>query len=217
LAAFLTTDGRVGGAGEPGIDPVGDAAQVLGDVGAAALHRIVVFADEAVDQRLRGLAGVDVHGVDLVHLVLQLGQQLVDVGRDRLQGQLEGVADGVGADVLQQRDELLLVDEGERPAVEIDAAAAGPQARQLGVDERVVAPRRAHHEAAAGVEVHRLATEGAGRGDIAQRPQVVEHRLHLGIEIGGLAGGGGRRQRHASRQAMISVCESGGHRGSLVS
>jgi len=34
---------------------------------------------------------------------------------------LEGVAHGVGTDVLQQRDELLLVDEGECATVQIDA------------------------------------------------------------------------------------------------
>ena len=50
---------------------------------------VVVLAHHAVHQRLRGLAGVDVHRVDLVDLVLQLGQQLVDVGRDRLQRQLK--------------------------------------------------------------------------------------------------------------------------------
>ena len=52
-------------------------------------------------------------------------------GEIDLQCQLEGVADGVGADVLQQGDELLLVDEGERAAVDVDAAAAGAQAGQL--------------------------------------------------------------------------------------
>src|SRR5690606_8136945 len=97
----LHDSGRVAGAGEPGLGPVGNAAEVLGDVGAATHHRVVVLAHHAVYQRLRGFAGVDVHRVDLVDLVLQLGQQLVDVGRDRLQRQLEGVADGVGADVLQ--------------------------------------------------------------------------------------------------------------------
>ena len=59
----------VGRAGEARIGPVGDAAQILGDVGAAALHRVVEFADDTVDQRLRGLAGIDVHRVDLVDLV----------------------------------------------------------------------------------------------------------------------------------------------------
>jgi len=171
------------GAGEPRLGPVGDAPEVLGDVRAAAHHRAVVLANRAVHERLRSLARVDVHGVDLVHLVLQLGQQLVDVGRDRLQRELERVAHGVRPDVLQQRHELLLVDKREGPAEEVDPPAARAQARQLRVEERVVPAGRAHHEAPARVKVHGLAAEGARRGHVPERAQLVEHRLHLGVEI----------------------------------
>ena len=51
----------------------GDAAQVLRDVGATTLDGVVKFTHHAVDQGLCCFAGVDVHGVDLVDLVLQFG------------------------------------------------------------------------------------------------------------------------------------------------
>ena len=92
-----------------------------------------------------------------------------------------------GGDVPQHVLELGGRDVGERAAEDVDAAAAALGARELDRGELVDLVGRAHEQVAAGVGVEGLAPERPGRGVVADGAEVVEHVVHLGVQVAGVA------------------------------
>ena len=137
--------------------------------------------DDVVDHALAELAGVGEQAVEGLDLLLQRVHDLTAVLTHRVQRQLEGIGRGVGCDGAEQLRQLFARDEREAAGEQIDAAAAGLEARRHQVDQIGV------HQPVAGD--HRAAAEDAAtlpqmRGRVGDVDQAVEHRVEFVGEVG---------------------------------
>ena len=160
-----------------------------------AARRPVVLRPDRADQRLRALAAVQVAVVDPLRQGPQLRHGLGDHRRDGLQGQLEGEAGGVLGHRPAEGDQLVGVDEGEGAGERVDAAAAGPEARQVDGRDLFGPHRGAEIEVAQGPVSGGLALEGRRASGVDRRaaPEIGHFREHV-------RPGGADRYRHGHDQ-----------------
>ena len=179
---------------------VGEDALAGADGGADGGRRPVVLRPERADQRLGGLAGVEVLAVDPLRERAELGHGLGDHRRDGLQRQLEGEAGGVLRHGAGEGDQLVRVDEGEGARKRVDAAAAGAEARQVDGRDLLGTHRRPEIEIAQRPVARSLAAEGARAGDVHRRalPEAVHLREHVGARRRGGKQEGGDDRRGGS-------------------
>ena len=151
------------------------------DRGADGGAGAVVLRPDRADQRLRGLAAVEIAVVDPLRERPEFGHGFRYDGRDGLQGQLEGEAGGVLGDGAAEGDQLVRVDEGEGAGERVDAAAAGAEARQVDGRDLFGPHRRAEIEVAEGPVARRLALERRRAGGVDRRalPEAVHLRQHV--------------------------------------
>ena len=152
------------------------------DRGADGGRRPVVLRPHRADQGLGSLAAVQIAVVDPLRQRPQLGHGFRYNGRDGLQRELEGEAGGVLCDRPAEGDQLVGVDEGESAREGIDAAAAGPEARQVHRRDLLRAHGSADIEVAEGPVARRLALERRRAGGVDRRaaPEV----RHFGEDTG---------------------------------
>ena len=121
----------------------------------------------------------------MLHGLLQVLDDVCDRWPHCLESQLEGIAGGdtyrVGSDGTQGLHELLSVDEAERASKHVDATATGLEGRRTkgdywGVHDFVAETHRATGNYAPGRSLVRTSIGGIRHA--------VEHRVHLGLDIG---------------------------------
>ena len=163
------------------VEDVLDRAAGRRDQGGVGMLLVAGGIEPVIDQPLGQLAAVPEMLIELLHLLLH-GLDRAHAGlADGGEADLEGVADGVAGDRLQERHDLIAGHVGKGAAEQIDAAAAALEARrgeghEVGVDDPVAdlhtaagddaAPRRRCHRRIGGVG------------------EAVEELIHLTLEIG---------------------------------
>jgi hypothetical protein len=207
LAAIVALLARAG--------PIGDRALAVGDRLADDRTRRIALGPQAANQRLRGLAGRDVHLVHLLHLLRQLIHDLADFGRDRVDRELESEAERVVGGGFEHRHEFGGVDERERAREEVDAAAAGARVGQLQVEGLDVLLGKARPDRSHRIVARRLALVGAGAGDIGLDAHVGHEALHLAFDPGRRGSGRGEQDcgaEHRAKRTAGDLAETGGRR-----
>jgi hypothetical protein len=139
---------------------------------------------DSADQRLSGLAAGDVHLVEELRLLAELVHDLTDLGRDGIDGQLEGEPKRVVGRRLQHRHDLGRIDEGEASRKQVDAAAARTGARKLKIERLHALLRETRPDIAERVIAGRLTLIGRGAGHVGSAARVGEEVVHLGRDVG---------------------------------
>ncbi len=162
---------------------VGEDAFGIADRFADRLVGKIALGPDSADQALRHLAAVDVELVHELRLLAELLHDLRAFGADRVDREAEGEADRVVGDGFQHRDDLARVDEAEGAGEDVDAAAAGPRARQLQIGDVGRLLRKARPDIAEAVIARRLALERGRTGDVGRTAHVIQEVIHRTSDI----------------------------------
>ena len=157
---------------------------------------------DIVDDALGQLAGIGEPLVEGLELLLQVRELAHAVRAHVLQGDLEGVARGVGGDRAQELLELLPGDEAEAAGEQIDAAAAGLEGGRHDAPQGLVHDPVAGDERPPGEGPAALAQVGGGLRGVGHG---VEEALHL-------TGDAGARPRPVGRAPRRRATASSGRR-----
>ena len=146
-----------------------------------ALHFFGQHTGGIVDQTLCQLAGVGEHLVELLHLLLQVGHDIAAIGTHRVDRQLKRIPSRIGSHRPHQIDKLVHVDERERTAKQVNAAATGAERRRdegdhVGTHHPVARNHRASRD-----NTPTLPKMGSRRSGVGHR---TEHRVHFLLEVG---------------------------------
>ena len=132
---------------------------------------------------LCGLAGAEVHAVNVARHLLKEILRGFDLRNRSLQGKVKEVARGVGHNLFGKALQLLAVDKGERPQVRIDAAAAGVNIRQGHADQLDRFHLRSCIQRTAGGVARSLSLPDLRLAGIGRKPQLIEEVIHVTVNI----------------------------------
>ena len=122
-------------------------------------------------------AGVDVGLVDLLHQVIELGDDVLHLGTHGLDGQQQSITPHIGPNGFKSFHESFGADVGKGPHEHIDTAAPRPVTGELDSGQLGVMHLIAYKDVAAGIKPRRLVFVGPRVADIGRPPQ-------LGIKLG---------------------------------